>query len=173
MKSPFIISCLGLLLVSCSDANTPVTAPVPNVPPVVATSSEPSVATPVPMPPVVYDDKITKLSDIDFGSYSTDLAAFIGLNTGDSRTVIDDKIHQLFEPNSHTEIGGHTEYSLTELKAEGGSVLIATAHGLADDSVLAKQVYAIFKQDVLVTYGMKIQCRRGDTPETWQTNLCP
>lgn len=167
---------VSILALSACSQNTSETRDVydassmPDVPRVAAVTEglEP------PMPPVVPNgDGITRLSDIDFASYSMDLAKPLNLEVGELKTSVEDKVHATFRPNKMPDGKGHMEYALTELKAEGGSVLLATAQGLADDSVKAQQLYVIFQEGVLVTYGMKVKCKRGETPNIWQNSVCP
>jgi len=127
----------------------------------------------LPIPPTPNGDGLERLSDIDFTSYSLDLASFLNLNEGESKSSVEDKVHAAFKPNRTPEGEGHTEYSLTELKAEGGSVMVATAEGFADDSVKAQQLYVIFKDEKVVTYGLKVKCWRSKTSDKWQKTLCP
>lgn len=174
MRVFVLLSFLTMALIGCSPDSTLVPTS-PDVPSVVAVPKAPAESrSDVPTPPQPNGDGILSLADIDFASYSLDLASFLNLSIGESKGSVEDKIHAVFKPRKDTETeSGHTEYSLTELKAEGGSVTVATAESLADDSVKAQQLYTIFKDDALVTYGMKIKCWRGDDTEDWQKTPCP
>lgn len=178
MRKFVIISFLATALVGCSpgssDSSDSTKAQTPPEGPSIVAAPEASVKPrpDVPTPPAPNGDGILTISDVDFTTYSLELASHLNLEVGEAKGSVEDKIHAAFRPNKMSEGEGHIEYALTELKAEGGSVLLATAEGLADDSVKAKQLYVIFQDDMLVTYGMKVKCRRGPSPNIWQNSLC-
>jgi len=112
-----------------------------------------------------------RIEDIDFASYSTDLARFSGLNKGDNKAAAIEAIHAFFKPEKGAK--GQAAYTFLELGGLGGTVIIASADGLADDSVKARELYAVFRDDSLITYGMKVKCWRGDRSDVWIVDLCP
>ncbi len=131
---------------------------------------------------------ILRITDIDFPSYSRDLARFVGLELGQTMAEATTKIETYFTPT-----GGDmddmdeywdpdsnipkTESEFSTLGGEGGKVTVVERVNMKDDSVRDEQFYAIFKQSgeayTLADYGMKIRCYRGENTDEWQTELCP
>ncbi len=116
-------------------------------------------------------DEINTIAEIDFTAYSMALAKFVGLEIGESKSVSNDKIRAYFKPSKGAE--GNAEYVFSEFRGEGGNVILATANGLADDSVKGEELYAVFKDDILITYGTRLKCWRADNPDIWSQTPCP
>lgn len=120
---------------------------------------------------------ILRASDIDFGSYSRDLAKFVKLEIGEPMASAESKTLAYFTPKASGE--GNVQFEMDKLQGYiGGQAFIATIDGLVDDSVKAEQLYAIGKKQVdenytLVDYGMRVKCWRGENPNEWGTDLCP
>jgi hypothetical protein len=126
-------------------------------------------------------DSSNPSADIDYHSYSTDMAKFVGLEVGESHTSAVAKISAYFAPETLGE-GKKQESSVSIYDRDGGSILLAVSDGLMDDSVKGESLYAVFaKEDLgedgvtqtLVTYGLKVKCWRGENKDNWQTDLCP
>ncbi len=115
-----------------------------------------------------------RLEDIDFQSYSKDLAKFTGLAEGQSRIEAIDNVRLYFAPEEGDNII-HTRQSSFE--REDGAVFIFGASGLPDDSVKAEEIYLILTgpkgSQTLGAYGAKIMCHRGSNTTEWQTKPCP
>lgn len=127
-------------------------------------------------------NEIMRISDIDFDSYSKDLARFINLEMTEPLSTAVPKIERYFAPTGgdsadYANVGTQTETSFSSFDAEGGKVMVVERINMRDDSVKAEQFYAIFKKfsdaEVLVDYGSKIKCARGANTTQWQTELCP
>lgn len=128
---------------------------------------------------------IMRIQDIDFGSYSRDLAKWVKLDLGENMAVAMPKIEEHFAPRSGTveenpnvkQIAEKTQTEFSTFGAEGGKVTLVERINIKDDSVKAEQFYAIFKGKdddfMLVDYGLKIKCQRGDNTQHWQTTVCP
>lgn len=129
---------------------------------------------------------IFRISDIDFDSYSKDLARFINLEMTEPLSSAVPKIERYFAPTGgnsadDAKVGTQTETSFSSFDTEGGKVMVVERINMRDDSISAEQFYAIFKKfsdaEVLVDYGSKIKCRRnnkgGANTTQWQTELCP
>jgi len=133
--------------------------------------AEPTPATPTP--PAHLQFPASKVGEVDFESYSQDLARFVGLEIGESRLSATDKIRLYFIP----EDGRIIRTTSSSFELPDGGVLILGAAGLGDDSVKAEEVMAIFEgpegAQTLAAYGMKIKCYRGSNTTEWQTELCP
>jgi hypothetical protein len=56
---------------------------------------------------------------------------------------------------------------------DGATLFVIRRSGMADDSLAAEETFALFDDGVLVDFGSRFQCRRGETPNQWTTNLCP
>ncbi len=129
---------------------------------------------------------IMRISDIDFPSYSRDLARFVELELGEDMATATPKIESYFSPQGNSldekigyaaSSGKKTETEFSTFGAEGGKVTLVERVNIKDDSVKAEQFYAIFKAKgegfMLADYGMKIKCHRGANTTEWQTALCP
>ena len=116
-------------------------------------------------------EDITKIEQIDFTAYSTEMAKPVGLINGEAKAVSNDKIRAYFKPAKGSE--GKAEYVFTELRGEGGNVILAASNGLADDSIKGEELYAVFKDDKLIIYGLRQKCWRGPNADVWQQTLCP
>lgn len=130
--------------------------------------------------------EIMRISDIDFTSYSRDIAKFVGLELGEDFLVSKSKMETYFVPGKGTSENavanerreGPAEAAFSTFGAEGGTVIVADRFNMADDSVKAEQMYAISKKkadgsEMLVDFGMKLKCWRGEDPDAWGTDLCP
>jgi hypothetical protein len=128
-------------------------------------SNSPSTPTPPPS---------LRLEDIDFGSYSHELARFTGLSEGQSRIEAIDNVRLYFAPEEGANIINTSQSSFDR---DDGSVLIFGAAGLPDDSVKAQEIYLILTgprgDQKLAAYGMKIKCHRGANTTEWQSTVCP
>ena len=148
--SPFILS---LALTACSAADVP------------ESLSEPEVEAPQPS---------RTLEDIDFKSYSKELAKFTGLAEGQSRGEAVDNIRLYFAPEDGRTIINPTQ---SKFEREDGAVLLFGASGMADDSIKAEEIYLIVQgpkgAQTLAAFGSKIKCRRGENTTEWQATLCP
>ena len=151
----------------------------------------PNVATEPTVPPQAemsvppnQGEDIMRISDIDFLSYSKDLARWIELETMEPLESAVAKIESYFSPqggdfNSYDigKTGTQTESIFSSFDAEGGKVIVVERINMRDDSVKAQQFYAVFKKtdtaELLIDYGMKIKCARGDNTTEWQTDNCP
>jgi len=169
MRAVFAIIA-GLALTACGPDR--VEAPSAPAAPNTASDTVSGKASELPPPPSVPDpaDVPDRIQDIDFTSYSRDMARFIGLEVSENKGSAKDKIQSYFQPEKGAE--GNAEYNFVELGGVGATVMIASATGLADDSLKAQELFAVFKDDTLVDYGMKIKCWRGETPDLWQTTPC-
>ena len=125
----------------------------------------------LPIPPM---PQSLTLEDIDFTTYSKDLAKWTGLKEGQSRGEAVDNVRLYFAPED-----GSTMIKTTQSKFErdDGAVLIFGASGLPDDSVKAEEIYLIVSGDkgeqTLAAFGSRIKCHRGENTTEWQTALCP
>lgn len=176
MRALAFISFLATGLIGCSpSASDSPQVPTPPEGPSIVTAPEATVKSgpDVPAPPQPNGDGILTISDVDFSTFSTELAHSLNFKDKESERSVTDKIHLAFKPQNTETRDGHKEYAMTELKGQDGSVLVATATGLADESVKAKQLYVVFKDETLVTYGMKVKCWRADNPDIWQNTPCP
>ena len=136
------------------------------------TPSEPGDAispVPTPTPP-----KSLTLEDIDFNSYSKDLAKFTGLKEGQSRGEAVDNVRLYFAPENGNTI---ISTSQSSFEREDGAVLLFSAKGLPDDSVKAEEIYLILSGEkgaqTLAAFGSRIKCYRGENTTEWTTELCP
>ncbi len=118
-----------------------------------------------------------KVEDIDFESYSTELASHIGLKQGEIRLDAIDKMRLYFAPEPGTNMVNLTS---STFERDDGSVMIFARNNLPDDSVFAEEVYAVFSgpggvnkfDQTLATYGLRMKCRRGENAMEWTTELC-
>ena len=144
--------CAALCVSSCGQQAAKTTAPS---------------APPVPV-------KSMTLEDIDFASYSEDLAKFVGLENGEDRWAAIDKMRLYFAPEDGQTI---LNTKTSSFDRPDGSVMIFSASGFKDDSIKAQELFMIFAGDkdaqTLAAYGLKQKCHRGDNTTEWQTNLCP
>ncbi|MGJ8563601.1 MAG: hypothetical protein ACSHXY_08610 [Alphaproteobacteria bacterium] len=167
---------LGIMCLSACSPSSETDAPTPPAP----LESDLSVLAD-PEPP-----EIKRISDIDFPSYSKDLARFVKLEAGESFASAKAKMEIYFIPGkgipgekiAQDRRRGPSEVSFMTFEGDGGKVILAERNEMADDSVKAEQMYALTKtmvdgSDVLLDYGMKIKCWRGESPDEWGTNLCP
>ena len=117
--------------------------------------------------------KSMTLEDINFASYSEDLAKFVGLENGEDRWAAIDKMRLYFAPEDGTTI---LNTKTSKFDRPDGSVLIYTVSGLKDDSIKAQELFMIFAGDInaqtLGAFGLKQQCYRGDNTTEWTTELC-
>ena len=146
-------------------------------PQIAETSSLPE--SPIPViesvtPPLPSMPKSLSLEDIDFNSFSRDLAKFTGLKEGQSRGEAVDNVRLYFAPESGSAI---ISTSQSKFEREDGAVLIFGASGLPDDSVKAEEIYLIVSgakgSQSLAAFGSRIKCHRGENTTEWQTDLCP
>ncbi len=118
--------------------------------------------------------KSKTIDDIDFGQYSRGLASFTDLKHGQSRIAAIDIVRLLFAPEQGANI---IKTASSTFELEGGSVMLLSADGFADDSVRAQEFYLIFEGEKgaqkLADFGTRIKCWRGENTTDWQTELCP
>lgn len=100
--------------------------------------------------------------------YSAELARFIPIAVGMDRYAATDEL--LLHYNSDPESG--SKVSSSERTVDGATLFIIRRSGLKDESLAAEETFALFEQDQLVAFGSRQQCRRGDTPNIWTTELC-
>lgn len=131
------------------------------------TPSEPGDGAPLKM-------KTLTLEDIDFSSYSEDLAKFIKLEAGESNWAAIDKMRLYFAPEDGKTI---LQTKTSTFDRPDGSVMVYTVSGLKDDSIKAQELFMIFSgpkdAQTLAAYGLKQKCQRGENTTNWQTKLCP
>ncbi len=135
------------------------------------TDNVPGVMPPKPPRPSLDEDAGYDLADFDAG-----LARGVGLKPGmemlTARTIITD----YFAPGGEE---GNAQIAMEQkFLTSGLTQIIVTRTGLADDSVKAEQLLAVFKPltpktGQLTAYGMRIKCYRGANTTQWQTELCP
>ena len=122
--------------------------------------------------------KSLTLEDIDFNSYSKDLAKFTGLKEGQSRGEAVDNVRLYFAPEQGSQI---ISTSQSTFEREDGAVLIFGASGLPDDSVKAEEIYLILSGEkgaqTLAAFGSRIKCHRnpngdGKNITKWQNTPC-
>lgn len=127
-----------------------------------------------PTPPTSPMPKSLTLEDIDFNNYSKDLAKFTGLKEGQSRIAAIDVVRLLHAPEQGAKI---VKTSSATFDMEGGSVMLLSASGLADDSVHAEEFFLIFEGEgntqKLAEYGLRVKCARGENTAQWQKTPCP
>lgn len=132
------------------------------------------------------EPEIKRISDIDFSSYNKDLAKFVQLKQGESFAEAKAKMETYFVPGkgipgekiAQDRRRGPSEVSFMTFEGDGGKVILAERSEMADDAVRAEQMYALTKtmadgSDVLLDFGMKVKCWRGENPDQWGTQLCP
>lgn len=118
------------------------------------------------------------IEDIDFSSYSQDLAAPFGLVMGETRLDSIDKIRLYFSPEPGTNMVNLTS---STFERDDGSVMLFARNNLPDDAVFAQEIYAVFSgpgdaekfNQKLAAYGLRLKCRRGENAMEWTTELCP
>lgn len=111
---------------------------------------------------------------LDPADYSKDLARFIAIEVGMDRYLAKDELLLHYNTQMDGEPGDlRAKVSSNEQMIDGATLFVIRRSGMADDSVAAEESFALFDGDVLVDFGSRIQCRRGDTPNQWTTNLCP
>jgi hypothetical protein len=111
---------------------------------------------------------------LDPADYSKDLARFIPIEVGMDRYLAKDELllHYNSEPISENP-EARAKVSSNEQMVDGATLFVIRRSGMADDSLAAEETFALFDDGVLVDFGSRFQCRRGDTPNQWTTNLCP
>ena len=119
-----------------------------------------------------------RLEDIDFNTYSVELAEKVGLEMGELRIDSIDKIRLHFSPEPGTNMVNMTS---STFERDDGSVMLFARNNLPDDSVFAQEIYAVFSgpgdankfNQNLAAYGLRLKCRRGENAMEWTTKLCP
>jgi len=128
-------------------------------------------------PPAAPNMQGAKVDDIDFNSYSQDLANHLGLDLGETRLDAIDKIRLYFSPEPGTNLVNLTS---STFELDDGSVMLFARNDLPDDSVFAEEIYAIFSgpgeankfNQTLAAFGLRVKCRRGENAMEWTTELC-
>ena len=150
-------SLTSCLLAACSPAQS---APV-------AVPAETPAKTPAPT-------QSRTINDIDFSQYSLSLANYTDLRVGQSRIAAIDVVRLLHAPEQGAKI---VKTSSATFDMEGGSVMLLSASGLADDSVHSEEFFLIFEGEgntqKLAEYGLRVKCARGDNTTDWQKTPCP
>ena len=128
-----------------------------------------------PMPPQILP--AGSLEDIDFNSYSQELARGFGLELGETRLDSIDKIRLYFSPEPGTNMVSMTS---STFERDDGSVLLFARNNIPDDAIFSEEIYAVFSgpkadkfNQKLAAYGLRQKCRRGDKANEWTTELCP
>ncbi|WP_298912067.1 hypothetical protein [uncultured Algimonas sp.] len=106
---------------------------------------------------------------LDPDDYSRELAAPVPIAMGMDRYAAVDAL--LLYYNAEPESGA--KVSSSERTVDGATLFVIRRSGLADDALSAEETFALFDDGALVDFGSRVQCRRGDTPDTWTTELCP
>lgn len=124
------------------------------------------------------DEKLVKTARImNSDLYSHDMAKFVGLEIGQS---LEESVNLAVD---YTLPDGEEDLSTSDIMQnlddpENIQVLV-TQYNLMDDSVQDLQIRLVYKQVFdgreaeLTGYGLRVKCRRGDTPGEWQAALCP
>lgn len=166
MRPVFYLAPLMLLACSAEAPDEPVNMRA-SVPDLQASPALPQ----IPKPPM---SKSLTLEDIDFNSFSKDLAKLTGLKEGQSRGEAVDNVRLYFAPEAGSQI---ISTSQSTFERDDGAVLIFGASGLPDDAVKAEEIYLIVSgakgDQTLGAFGSRIKCHRGENTTEWQTNLCP
>lgn len=123
----------------------------------------------IPGTPVMPEADLT----LDPSDYSRDLARFIPIERGMDRYAAKDALLLYYIAEPEGEGAQRPKVSSTERIVDGATLFVIRRSGLADDSIAAEETYALFDANRLVEYGSRQQCRRGDTPNQWTTELCP
>ena len=114
------------------------------------------------------------INDIDFSQYSLSLANYTDLRVGQSRIAAIDVVRLLHAPEQGAKI---VKTSSATFDMEGGSVMLLSASGLADDSVHSEEFFLIFEGEgntqKLAEYGLRVKCARGENTAQWQKTPCP
>jgi len=113
---------------------------------------------------------VRAVSNHDMRDFSKELLPSIGLSFGIDRDTAEAEIRTYF---GSTASSGAVPIFNTKTLADGEFEILATRNGLADDSVKSEQLLAHFADGVLVDYGMRIKCHRGDNPDVWTIKRCP
>jgi len=155
------------LLVGCKASEAPIAPQVPSAPAVTETAQPPA----APLLPA------GSLDDIDFSSYSPELASPFGLIIGETRLDSIDKIRLYFSPEPGTNMVNMTS---STFERDDGSVMLFARNNIPDDAIFSEEIYAVFSgsktdkfNQKLAAYGLRLKCRRGDNAMEWTTNLCP
>jgi hypothetical protein len=167
MRNVFLTLASGFILLGCQASET--TPPPTEAPAMPAAPKSPETRAMLPA---------GKVDEIDFKSYSKELANRIGLIEGETRLDAIDKIRLYFAPEPGTNMVNLTS---STFELDDGSVMLFARNNLPDDSVFAEEVYAVFSgpgeakkfKQSLAAYGLRIKCRRGDNAMEWTTELCP
>ena len=152
-----------LLLAACSDADTDPAAPEPPAPAITA-----------PTPPAVPNPgDIISLTRDDFAAALAPDYLAANMDSDDAETAL-----QSWLDAADAEEGNTATSLRKRFEADGRTVLIATASGLADDSVAAQQIYAEFTpigplSNALDFAGARLRCARGADTTDWQMEPCP
>ena len=118
-----------------------------------------------------------RLEDIDFNSYSQEMAQAFGLELGETRLDSIDKIRLYFSPEPGTNMVNMTS---STFERDDGSVMLFARNNIPDDAIFSEEIYAVFSgskadkfNQKLAAYGLRQKCRRGDKANEWTTELCP
>ncbi|MEM7730382.1 MAG: hypothetical protein AAF311_14120 [Pseudomonadota bacterium] len=125
--------------------------------------------------PVVPGTPVMPVADtrLDPSDYSRYLARAIPIEVGMDRYLAKDEL-LLYYNRAPEEAGARrAKVSSSERSVDGATLFVIRSSGLADDSIAAHETYALFDSGSVVDFGSRQQCRRGDTPNIWTTELCP
>lgn len=127
-----------------------------------------------PSVPLQTDDTdlqaVTATSFHNMADFSEDLAAPIGLEVGLDRDSAEAEIRGYF---GTTASSGQIPIFQSKTLADGDFEFVATRNGLRDDSVKSEQVIALFSDNILVDFGMRVKCYRAVDPDAWTQEFCP
>ena len=134
----------------------------------------PQTSTPTALPQIL---PAGSLENIDFNSYSQELAGAFGLELGETRLDSIDKIRLYFSPEPGTNMVNMTS---STFERDDGSVMLFARNNIPDDAIFSEEIYAVFSgskadkfNQKLAAYGLRQKCRRGDKVMEWTTELCP
>ena len=134
----------------------------------------PQTSTPPALPQIL---PVGSLEDIDFNSYSQELAGAFGLEIGETRLDSIDKIRLYFSPEPGTNMVNMTS---STFERDDGSVMLFARNNIPDDAIFSEEIYAVFSgskankfNQKLAAYGLRQKCRRGDKANECTTELCP
>lgn len=109
------------------------------------------------------------LARIDSEDYSKELARFIPIELGMDRYAVIDELRLYYGADASVS----SRISSTEQQVDDDLIVMFRRSGLEDDSVAAEETFARFTDDMLIDFGSRIQCYRGENANEWTTDLCP
>jgi len=146
-----LLMCCAATLVACGDkdVDTPSVAGSPQAPNVSAMSK-------------------------DMSGYSYDISKYSGIEVGEPMDVAIKKIRKHLTPEGEGNMSVTWE---TQDAGKGLQTFSGLVTNMADDSVKAQEIKAVFKKNDgeywVIEHGGRVKCWRGDNPDKWTTKLCP